>query len=533
MRLPFVCLALIAGCATAPDRSPLDPRRADTIVTRMENEIAATLIEEGFDEIERRYPEFALRSGTANAAWDPIIDPLETSTSIRSLSRQLENSVDPSALEPRVRRDIAHLQFGASRAGDSPVMSIDPVSGPQVALVRTLLHEQPADSERELTVWLERLATLGNRTSDVLAVARTRGARVVDPAGIEKQCLALRSGEPFTRGPPSVLRAHFQTQLHRARLPPDTARSLLSRADELIEQALDAVCRQVQDFVSKPSAAPEVDYVSRLHGAATRAVDPDQLHAEARRLLDNLVATNGPGAAMPPPADGQSVLNQASSLVFDIDEALPEFLSIPPEVDLDIALAPAFMDVARSGGGQYVAGASLGTTYLHLADLANLGLEASVRRFALPGHHAIPRSRIATLVPVPAFDRGWALYAAAESGAADSYIALEAARALIDTGIHAMGWSVAEALSRLDGVPGVSGELAHAMVSRVQALPGDGPAALVGFQALKALRERAEQRLGDRFDAPAFHAAMLAEGPRPLDVLERQINAWIEKVEGQ
>lgn len=169
-------------------------------------------------------------------------------------------------------------------------------------------------------------------------------------------------------------------------------------------------------------------------------------------------------------------------------------------------------------------------------------------REAVPGHHYqlalqqeradLPRFR--RFGGAPAFIAGWGLYAAslgeelgvyrepaAKFGALLAELAC-AAGTVIDTGLHAQNWSRAQALGYLrDKVP-LDDISAANLVDRDLALPGEALSCLAGFSKLESLRNRAQQALGARFDLQAFHAELLRNGALPLDLLEVQMQGWIE-----
>jgi uncharacterized protein (DUF885 family) len=173
-------------------------------------------------------------------------------------------------------------------------------------------------------------------------------------------------------------------------------------------------------------------------------------------------------------------------------------------------------------------------------------LEAVAFHEAVPGHH-LQLSRIQLLADLPpmqrqrsltVFSEGWGLYAeqlAEEAGLYSSTESLlgavtaslmRAARLVIDTGLHAFGWSRAEALAYfLEHVPAPP-EFLAAEIDRYICIPGQALAYLTGKRELLRLREEATGRLGAAFTLSSFHAAVLDQGSLPMPVLDRVIAAW-------
>jgi uncharacterized protein (DUF885 family) len=166
---------------------------------------------------------------------------------------------------------------------------------------------------------------------------------------------------------------------------------------------------------------------------------------------------------------------------------------------------------------------------------------------AVPGHH-LQIARAQEMKELPAFRRngffvayaeGWALYAESlgyEMGFyADPYskfgnLASEmhrAARLVIDTGIHAFGWSRERAIAYLRENAALTPEFATAEIDRYIVLPGQATAYKIGELKIRALRDKARAELGERFDLRRFHNALIDNGALPLDVLDAQITEWI------
>ena len=166
----------------------------------------------------------------------------------------------------------------------------------------------------------------------------------------------------------------------------------------------------------------------------------------------------------------------------------------------------------------------------------------------VPGHHLqVARAHELADVPefrrfawYPAFGEGWALYAESlgpDLGFfADPFSAfgrlnselLRAARMVADTGIHSLGWSRQQALDYLAANTANAPADNEVEVDRYIGQPGQAPAYKIGQLRIKALRDKAQAALGERFDIRRFHGAVLDNGPMPLAMLEQQVERWIK-----
>lgn len=166
---------------------------------------------------------------------------------------------------------------------------------------------------------------------------------------------------------------------------------------------------------------------------------------------------------------------------------------------------------------------------------------------AVPGHHHqialqqeldMPDFR-KHLAFFTAFVEGWGLYSESlgeEMGLYNtparkmgqlSYQMWRATRLVVDTGMHAKGWSKQQAIDYMKDNTALSAANIEAEVNRYIANPGQALAYKIGELRIKALRAKAEKELGDKFDIRRFHDAVLGQGAVPLDALERQIDEWI------
>ena len=191
-----------------------------------------------------------------------------------------------------------------------------------------------------------------------------------------------------------------------------------------------------------------------------------------------------------------------------------------------------------------------GTYYVnttHLDQRPLFELPALTLHESVPGHHnqiGLQQELEITpyrqnLVFFTAFVEGWGLYSerlGIEMGIYDtpekqmgrlSYEMWRACRLVVDTGLHAKGWTKQQAVDFMTENTALSAANIDAEVNRYIAGPGQALAYKLGELTIRRLRARAETELGPKFDLRAFHDAVLGQGPVPLDVLDRQIGDWI------
>lgn len=211
----------------------------------------------------------------------------------------------------------------------------------------------------------------------------------------------------------------------------------------------------------------------------------------------------------------------------------------PEEGDNPEHCTPGSVDAGRAGWFE--------ANTNNLKRVARWQMPVLVLHEAVPGHHLqLARSQEIPGLPafrrfgfLPGYGEGWALYAESMGDAMgiyddpyDKYGALtsdllRAARLVVDTGIHAMGWSRDQALAYMHEHTTESEASIVSEVDRYIVWPGQATAYKIGQLRIMALRDRARAALGARFDLRDFHNAVLDGGAVPLDVLEAQIDRWI------
>ena len=241
-----------------------------------------------------------------------------------------------------------------------------------------------------------------------------------------------------------------------------------------------------------------------------------------------------------------------------VDPELPRLFEVLPKADYEVRLVEPFREKSAAGGSYQAAsedGSRPGIFYANAYDLKarpKWAMEALSLHEGSPGHHfqisiareqqGLPRFR--RFGGYTAYTEGWALYA--ESLGPDlgmyrdpyQYFGrlegelFRAIRLVVDTGLHAKGWSREQVLEYIDANSATSEARRVAETDRYIAIPGQALAYKIGQLRISELRARAEQALGDRFDLRRFHTAILIDGPLPLDVLEAKIDRWIAAEKG-
>jgi uncharacterized protein (DUF885 family) len=256
-------------------------------------------------------------------------------------------------------------------------------------------------------------------------------------------------------------------------------------------------------------------------------------------------------------AGREQVLAGYRQILGEVSARMPDyFRTIPPEA-IQVARVPVSAEKGSAGAYYEPAamdGSRAGTFFANLRSVqetAKWTMKTLAYHEGVPGHHfqisiglglkGMPLVRQQTLYS--AFSEGWALYAerlAAEIGMYkdDPYGDLgrleaeifRSARLVVDTGLHAKGWSREQAIAYMVEATGMNEGEVISEVERYMGLPGQACAYKVGQLKILALRERAKAALGPRFDLKEFHAVVLENGGVPLYVLEKLVDEWVAKV---
>jgi uncharacterized protein (DUF885 family) len=251
----------------------------------------------------------------------------------------------------------------------------------------------------------------------------------------------------------------------------------------------------------------------------------------------------------------EALLKETGYLMKRIDGELPRLFKTLPRLPYGIRAIPDFSAPGQTTA-YYFPGSGDGTRagfyYVNTYDLKSRPLyemEALSLHEAVPGHH-LQLSLQQELSDLPDFRRfynftsyveGWALYAerlGLEMGFYTdpysnfgrlSYEMWRACRLVVDTGMHALGWSRQQAIDFM--MANTSSTLLNVEneVDRYIAWPGQALAYKIGELKIRELRARAEKALGVKFNIREFHDLILLGGSLPLNVLEERVEGWIGK----
>jgi uncharacterized protein (DUF885 family) len=314
-------------------------------------------------------------------------------------------------------------------------------------------------------------------------------------------------------------------------------------------------------------------YQANVASQTTTALGPDEIHAiglkEVARIQEQYgivgpkMGYTGPAASLPgwvaaqekyrPFKTEQEVIDVYRKLDAVLRTKLPALFTLMPKAPLDLRLEPELSRATASD--HYTApaadGSRPGVFWSVVNDPRQYGSTGMVTLFlheGQPGHHF----HIALLqeMNLPnfrkfggnnAYTEGWALYAETlgkEMGLFDQpedYFGhlndemLRAVRLVVDTGMHAKGWTREQSIQYMRDTLGYTEALAKSETERYMVWPGQALGYKIGSLKIAELRQRATKALGDRFSLPKFHEIVLEDGTVPLSLLEAKVDRWIEQ----
>lgn len=320
-------------------------------------------------------------------------------------------------------------------------------------------------------------------------------------------------------------------------------------------------------------------YAHRLKSSTTTSLTAEEIHQiglnEVNRIQQEMLAikdqvgftgdlpaffkfvNSDPQFFFPNTDEGrQSYLDESTAFLNEIKQKLPDYFGILPKADLVVKRVEAFRE--QDGAPQHYNqgtpdGSRPGTYYVHLSDMNAMPkstMEGVAYHEGSPGHHmqisiaqeleSVPKFR--TQMGFNAYVEGWALYSEALAKEMGQYQnpyydfgrlvneIWRAIRLVTDTGLHAKGWTEADAIKYFSENSSIAPGAIQAEVRRYMVIPGQATGYKIGMLKIQELRKLAETELGEKFDLKAFHDTVLGGGALPLDILEKVVNEWIAEV---
>jgi uncharacterized protein (DUF885 family) len=447
---------------------------------------------------------------------------------------KIENKADADAYLARLRAFAKVMDEEIERIKHDAALKVIP---PDFLIDRTLeqMHTLRATAAAQ-SILVTSIATRTQR----LGIAGSYGADAaqlveheVYPA-LDRQAAALRELRPKAVHDAGVARLPEGATFYQVALRAGTTTGM--SAEEVHQLGLE----QAKDLTAR------MDTLLRQQGhtggtvserAQALAKDPKYLYANTD-------------------AGKQQVLDYCNGLIKALQPHLPKYFRLLPKAPVEIRRVPDYIEAGAPGGYYNIPaldGSRPGAFYINLRDTAEWSrwkLPTLVYHESEPGHHF----QLALVLEMPklplirkagggfsANTEGWALYAENLVDEMGMYDAdplgrfgmlqselFRAARCVVDTGLHAKGWSREQAIDYMVDTTGDNRTSMTTEVERYCTWPGQATSYKVGQTRWLKLRAEARQRLGAKFDIRDFHDVGLSAAPMPLSVLDRVVGDWLK-----
>ncbi|HEY7772614.1 MAG TPA: DUF885 domain-containing protein [Marinagarivorans sp.] len=406
-----------------------------------------------------------------------------------------------------------------------------------------------------------------------------------------RDCGNLLAGYPFDedREQPSTLLADFTQKVTALEIGSDKKQALIEQAEAALRSKVGPAYHHLVGYLSqlRESAPTRIGvwqlpngdnyYNHQLARITTTDLTANEIHAIGLREVERIhtamqhimqqVEFDGDLAAFfdfmrsdpqftyaNTTAGKQQYLAETQAYINGMQNKLATVFNVLPKAELRVKAVEPFRE--QSAGKAFYQqpsadGSRPGIYYVNLHDMQNMPwyqMEALAYHEALPGHHlqlsiaqelkGLPKFRL--YGHYTAYSEGWGLYAEYLPKEMGFYqnpysdfgrLAMElwrATRLVVDTGIHHKRWTKQQAVDYLvNNTPNARTDIERA-VERYAVMPGQATAYMVGMLKILELRNRAETQLGDKFDIRDLHDIILKNGALPLNVLEQQVEQWIE-----
>ncbi|HET9765707.1 MAG TPA: DUF885 domain-containing protein [Thermoanaerobaculia bacterium] len=354
-----------------------------------------------------------------------------------------------------------------------------------------------------------------------------------------------------------------------AKVIEEQARPAIRRYRDFLAKEYLAAAREAIAVAANPQGRECYRAAVRFH-TSTR-MEPEEIHRLGLQQMDRATAemktigarsfgTADPAALLAkvkqPPytfASRQQLVDYATAAVERARAAVPRWFGTVPKATVVVVPYPAFRE-RSAPGAEYQSGSDdgsrPGTYYINAFEAekqSRAGIEATAFHETYPGHHlqGAVAKEVGGTHPIQryfgssGFSEGWGLYSerlAEEMGLYSDDLAklgllsneaLRSARLVVDSGMHALGWTRQQAIDYVLAHTTQTPERAAAEVDRYIAVPGQATAYMIGNLEIRRLRDYAEKQLGEHFQAQAFHDQVLGDGAVTLGMLDAKIKHWV------
>jgi uncharacterized protein (DUF885 family) len=536
-------------------------------------------------------PEFATYLGYPglNDRWSDLsFEAIELGRATARKMLEATLSIDRSKLTPaeQVNYDLARRRLerqieGARFHGE--YMPVNQVSGVQQELPQ-LLSIMPAGSVQDYENLLARMRGVPAVIDQNIALLNKGLEEGITPPRVTLGEVPVQVGNILVDDPmKSPMLAAFQQ--FPSSIPAAEQERLKAEGIRAFNERIAPALRKLQSYLANTylpasrdtiamSALPDGKawYAYNVASQTTTNLTPEQIHqiglsevARIRKQMDELIASTGFKGSF---AEFLTFLRTDPRFFYDkpedllmgyrdiakrIDPELVKLFGKLPRLPYGVIPIPSYAEKSQTtayyNSGSLAAGRP-GYFYANLYDLKSRPkweMEALTAHEAVPGHH-LQIALAQELEDVPewrrhdyytAFAEGWGLYAESlgtEIGLYKdpyskfgqlTYEMWRAVRLVVDTGMHAKGWTRQQAIDYFKANAGKAEHDIEVEVDRYIVWPGQALAYKLGELKLKELRAYAEKELGPKFDVRTFHDHVLGNGALPLDLLETNVKAWV------
>lgn len=532
--------------------------------------------QEGDREALERWPDDSVEAGARTRA---VLERLALQLAdIDASQLEPESSLNHALLVSEIALSIERFEHDLQRVAFNNDTGFH-------TLVDYVARTTTLSSRDDAEAWLARLEALPAYYDQNLANLR-RGIRtqLTQPKIVVDRVLAVARQQAAAAPEASALIAPFERRAQS--ISEEAWARYKARAVEIVRDRIVPARRAFVEFLEReyaPAARPalavrsvpggESMYRHLVRAETTTNLTPDEIHAlglaEVKRIRarmeETIRATDFSGTfaeflqmlRTDPRFYAQTaedLLEKASEIAKRADDRLPPLFMTLPRLPYGVRPVPEEIADGYTTGRYWSGSLALGQAAAYMVNTSRLDqrplyeLPALTLHEAVPGHHLqIALSQELETLPYfrrnispTAYVEGWGLYAeflgeemgmyrdAYERFGRYSYEMWRACRLVADTGIHWLGWDLERARRCFTENSALAPHNIQTELERYVSWPGQALAYKIGELRLRAIRENAERRLGERFNVREFHDVILLGGPLPLDVLEGRVNAWLD-----